>query len=715
MHHCLKIVQPSMVTEPERISAKYFNSTVPSSFTALQNIKRPAKGCIEQHYRQNVTWTSPDYTSLEVHTGRMKLDRVAVSHNIIKTLYDNIVSAIMSQLRKMEIEILTYKEFRSLRESGSSTQAGEGMLTFNDMSDYTSSYVHGKSREFRLQFMKDAAFVYKLALTVIHLCGGPSPRGTEEAVTRILNSHSERIRNIQIMTHTIGIQNGYKKQRNYVDCDSSRSVVVKYLPIPFAVILANVVLRIKPVEAEFALMECKADKMTCNSFLLTDHGIPIDPLKMASILSESMKEFGLDVGLADFRHALEAFSHKFRHYGAGKEWNPIYALMANHTPGTSAIYGRDQNSFVGVPADVCEDNCNSCNMWNVVVLDSPSDMNKSTELKVYQQLHSLGLLSTDESYELNHTLLPCVAVPHVSTSETENSGADSKPMPIRYTSPTVTTEVLHSTSHHNTVHHETTASAVTSLALAQGKISMMSQPTQAMKNSRTAEEISERRQKAEKRMKMIEELRPMQKEALQFLECSESSALIVMPTGAGKTQLMWSYKNDGQCTVILAPYRILVEQLTGICQKKGITVMWPLETFTGSTEALLSTVQFALLPYEAAPHAHTFMTALHTRNRLGPIWIDEVWSVRAILSDNNQTMQVHTLCSKGRFREGFDDFWNLGANLTLKGVPHKIIGLTATLRDEDVLDIMGRMSVSKVSLFKNSCYRCVASSHDAFA
>ena len=58
-----------------------------------------------------------------------------------------------------------------------------------------------------------------------------------------------------------------------------------------------------------------------------------------------------------------------------------------------------------------------------------------------------------------------------------------------------------------------------------------------------------------------------------------------------------------------------------------------------------------------------FMTALHTRNRLGPIWIDEVWSVRAILSDNNQTMQVHTFCSKGRFREGFDDFWNLGANL----------------------------------------------------
>ncbi len=78
-------------------------------------------------------------------------------------------------------------------------------------------------------------------------------------------------------------------------------------------------------------------------------------------------------------------------------------------------------------------------------------------------------------------------------------------------------------------------------------------------------------------------------------------------------------------------------------------------------------------------------------------------------------MQVHTLCSKGRFREAFDDFWNLGANLTLKGVPHKFIGLTATLRDEDVSDVMRRMSVSKVALFKNSCYRCVPSSHDALA
>jgi hypothetical protein len=636
MHHCLKIVQSSMVTEPERISAKYFNSTVPSSFTALQNIKRPAKGCIDQHYRQNVTWTSPDYTSLEVHTGRMKLERVAVSHNIIKTLYDNTVSAIMSQLRKMKIEILTYKEFRSLRESGSSTQAGEGMLTFNDMSSHTCLYVHGKSREFRLQFMKDAAYVYKLSLAVIHLCGGPSPRGTEEAVTRILNSHSERIRNIQLMTHTIGIQNGYKKQRNYVDCDSSRSVVVKYLPIPFSVILANVVLRIKPVEAEFALMECNADKLTCNSFLLTDQGIPVDPLKMASLLSESMNEFGLDVSLADLRHALEAFSHKFRHYGAGKEWNPIYALMANHTPGTSAIYGRDQNSFVGVPADICEDNCYACNMWNLVVLDSPSDMNKSTELKVYQQLNSLGLLSPGENYELHHTLLPCVAVPEVSSSETEcRAYADTKPFSTGDISPSVTTEILHSTSHHNTFHHETPVSAFISSALSNGEIAKMSQPTQALKHGRTPEEISERRRKAEKRLKMIEELRPMQKEALQFLECSESSALVVMATGTGKTQLMWSYKNDGQCTVILAPYRILVEQLTAICQKKGITVAWPLETFTGSTEALLSTVQFAVLPYEAAPHAHTFISALHTRNRLGPIWIDEVWSVHALLSDNN--------------------------------------------------------------------------------
>jgi hypothetical protein len=39
---------------------------------------------------------------------------------------------------------------------------------------------------------------------------------------------------------------------------------------------------------------------------------------------------------------------------------------------------------------------------------------------------------------------------------------------------------------------------------------------------------------------------------------------------------------------------------------------------------MLCNVQFAILPYEAAPEAVGFITALKDMGRLGPIWVDEV-------------------------------------------------------------------------------------------
>ena len=46
-------------------------------------------------------------------------------------------------------------------------------------------------------------------MATIHLCGGPAPRGTEEAVTRLLNSDTELMRNVIFIQGTIGVQNGY--------------------------------------------------------------------------------------------------------------------------------------------------------------------------------------------------------------------------------------------------------------------------------------------------------------------------------------------------------------------------------------------------------------------------------------------------------------------------------------------------------------------------
>jgi hypothetical protein len=151
-------------------------------------------------------------------------------------------------------------------------------------------------------------------------------------------------------------------------------------------------------------------------------------------------------------------------------------------------------------------------------------------------------------------------------------------------------------------------------------------PTQKAKQGRSEEEISERRLNARqiKRTRLLESLRPVQDQALQFLERVDASAFVVMPTGSGKTHLIWCHKKDNECAVIFAPYKVLVMQLKTLCEERGVTVTWPLETYCGSPDAMLLNAQFALLPYEAAPLAHTFLKSLHQKGRLGPVWIDEV-------------------------------------------------------------------------------------------
>ena len=71
----------------------------------------------------------------------------------------------------------------------------------------------------------------------------------------------------------------------------------------------------------------------------------------------------------------------------------------------------------------------------------------------------------------------------------------------------------------------------------------------------------------------------------------------------------------------------------------------------------------------------------------------------------NTCVQVHSLGTKGRYREAFDSFWNLQAQLSVRGIFIRIIGLTATLRPSDVPDILRRMSTERAMIFRASCFR----------
>ena len=587
---------------------------------------------------------------------------------------------------------------------------------------------------------------------------------------------------------TTARKNRYKKQRGYNP--NGNCVVVKFLPVPLAVMIATIILKVKPIEAEFAFKEFGTDVKTTLSVFFTASGCPVEPIKMASILSQTFDESGLSINIQELRHALEAFAHKFS--PEGSSLIPIFAEQANHAPATSYRYGRDQNCFVGIPADISMANSSACNNWNSFILDSPSLMtngNKPKILELLRGLELIGLSDIDESLNTEDVPLSSAARGCIATSggvdeclqpsSSDMSEADRVPKSgeaeqfLQSSSSDMSLLGLHKVqnllqscgsdksqeeersmlhaagepSHVGTVAcHSFTMSPPTqqpesgeaeqflqssssdmsllglhkvqnllqscgsdksqeeerSMLHAAGEPShvgtvachsfTMSPPTQQPKRVRTAQEIQDRKLLAQKRLKLLEGMRPMQKHALQFLEASSSSAFILLPTGSGKTHLIWSHKKDRECAVIFVPYRMLGSQQQCVLETNGLTVTWPFQSYPGSIEAMLCNVHFAILPYEAATEAVSLVASLNSIGRLGPIWVDE----------------AHTLASKGRFRQTFDSFWNLGAMLTLQGITHRIIALTATLRHEDVPDIMNRLSLNSVDVFRTSCYRCDA-------
>jgi hypothetical protein len=401
--------------------------------------------------------------------------------------------------------------------------------------------------------------------------------------------------------------------------------------------MATIVLRIKPVEAEFARMECGTDVVETSGVLYTLNGIAVDPTKMAKLLSDTFEQFGFSITIAPLRHGLEAFAHKFHQRGTG--WSGGLVEQANHGMGTSARYGRDDQSFVGIPMDISEDNYWACNDWNTVVIESPSimsDESRSTVLKQLEELDLLGPQSLASSHSSQPTQLlkrlrddgsaadqskrvdGTTSVPVSARSQMSIAAqSDMSPTAPGEMTPEVQKHVLRPMQSEALLFLDDQSKRVDGTTSV--PVSALSQMSTAAQSDMSPIASCEMTPEVQKHV-----LRPMQSEALLFLTGLVDSAIIIMPTGSGKTQLIMSHRRVDTCSVIFAPYDLLCRQLLTISEKEGTAVVWPFKTFKGSHDALLLTADFAILPYEAAPLAHNFVAALHEKGRLGPMWIDEV-------------------------------------------------------------------------------------------
>jgi hypothetical protein len=106
--------------------------------------------------------------------------------------------------------------------------------------------------------------------------------------------------------------------------------------------------------------------------LFTVDGDPIEAEIMNTILSETFSAYGLVINMSDFRHALEAFTHKIGKGSGVGVYDPFLTRTANHNTGTSASYGRDENSITGIPADVTEANFERQALRSLFLLPSPT-------------------------------------------------------------------------------------------------------------------------------------------------------------------------------------------------------------------------------------------------------------------------------------------------------------------------------------------------------
>lgn len=401
-------------------------------------------------------------------------------------------------------------------------------------------------------------------------------------------------------------------------------MVVKFLPREFALILANIILMVKPVEAEFSRCIYGSCPQETLSFLFTFQGVPMKAEKMTSVLSETYGEYGLHINVADFRHALEAFAHKLRK--PCRVWDPFLASMANHSVGTSAHYGRDQNCMVHIPADVTEANAESCNVWNTIILGSPSKkVNPVQTIPTFSggQAHLRQNMEHNERGEIVDRSFAAGNVDDrpggVSTQE---SLRNTQPRYIVYEARGLEPQPLLGCGDSSSPAIHSGISAGSSVA----SLGILHPPHKEVFPKRSPQEIQLRKDDAIKRRRLVECLSPMQKEAMECLQKNDGNAIIIMPTGSGKTYLMWTHCDKSQCSIVFAPYRILVQQLADLLQGHGITFTWPFQDMRVSMCQILSTAKYIVMPYEAAPHADAvgLLESLHSIGRLGPVWIDEV-------------------------------------------------------------------------------------------
>lgn len=677
LHYCLTILDNKNVASLQAASGHF---SQPGAFVQLSSLKNIANSCVPITNHQHISWNQDsNFSSLTILSVG-----VTLSHLTIRTAFARVLEFIAAVLDSYDVPDLSVQRFKTIKDSPTSTHAGEGLALFNpELIPGRQSWleVMGQMEESQKRhFFNDSYACANHLVVGLHLSAGPGFRGTEDASITLVNSKSQAPRNIRATGMGDHLQlciiPEYCKQR---PLSAQRpELVAKFLPVCLSMLLVRYMLFMKPLEGLIS-----GERNNCATFLVTNCGHPVNAQTYNQVLNGVFRSVGLGLDLSNLRHGLEAFA---RHLSK-VEMDEVTAalkrnrLYANHSAISSGGYSRDDFTVAQVDADIFQQDEIASHVWNTVILNSSNrllDSNDAgecnTEKKMAVEDGTTQKVSSFRPCRLSsmpgHLEVQLLQPQTIHTRMGDPSGENRSLIP------------------HLQVRHSSDG-----LQKQQSSDEELRERHGACPSSLLGDNMQDQlhRPVLQGHPKRLQ-LSHVQVESIQFLSMVHDDSVVVLPTGSGKSRIIQSFGEDDRVVIVITPFQKLGVQLQNVLGEKAFR--WPLRDCSETN--CIAQAKFIVTAIEHCEYNSPFiqfLKAINENRGISNIFVDE----------------VHHLLEAGKpdFRPCLGNFWKFRNKLFSVNVHALVVGLTATLRTSDipilrelVTGIQGEMPS-----FRRSCYR----------
>ena len=717
LHYCLKILNNTDVSGVQEAS-RHFSD--PGAFVQLGSLKNIATSCMPVSNHQHISWNQDaNFSSLTVLSVG-----VVLSHHTIRIAFARVLEFVQAILDTYEVPGLSLQGFKTIKDSPTSTHAGEGLVVFNpDLMQGHQEWLAVKVQmddSQKRHFLNDSYACANHLVVGLHLSAGPGFRGTEDASITLVNSFTQAPRNIRATGMgnqlQICIIPEYCKQRPL--SMGRPQLVAKFLPVRLAVLLIRYMLCMKKLEG---LISCETKN--CATFLVTNCGHPVKAETYNQVLNGVFRSVGIGVDLAQLRHGLEGFARHLPKvetddFSAGLK---RIRLMANHSASSSAGYSRDDFTVAQIDADILQQDEDNSHVWNTVILNSSnrlSDFDGSDECLTVTKITMEQGAAQQGSSKLQSLLPP---LPGQQESKPKKLAPISLLDSLHYSSndsmyPEASLQCLSTSTCFQEQECsnellgerlEACPSQMTRghskdnklLPLVQGHHSSLLQGQHyGGRLDACLSPLSGDHSKDHTRLPMLQghqaalQLTQVQVESIQFLSSVKEDSAIILPTGSGKTRIIQTFGEGDSVVIVITPFQKLGVQLLDVLGEKAFR--WPLVDC--SDARCIAQASFIVTAIEHCEYNSAFIQFIKEINEsrgISKIFVDEVH---------------HLLeADKADFRPCLGAFWMFRNRLKTEGVHALVVGLTATLRSIDIPRLTELISGSHGTMpnFRRSCYR----------